>query len=140
MQTINGIRFSNDNYDTLQFDPTRDVRRCARGATFCERIENYPSDEFQLILSEENKYAELFGSDLVVNTITIGSRFGDDDIQFPEETLSSRFGGDEDEEEQLCPSHVRLIYPQAGLTRDNTWRYIVNQSNYTQGVRVDECM
>lgn len=45
-----------------------------------------------------------------------------------------------DEEESLCRSQERLIYPQAGLTQDNNWMYIINQKNYTQGVRVDECM
>lgn len=86
-------------------------------------MENYPTTEVGTILHEANKYSELFGSDMV-NTITIGSRFGED----------------EEDEEQLCASRVRLVYPQAGLTRDNTWRYIVNQQNYTQGIRVDECV
>ncbi len=122
VHTVNDVRFHYEDYDYPLFDPSDDVRKCAEDATFCERIDNYPSTEFKSILSEAaDKYTELFGSDLL-NTISIGNRFG------------------EDEEEQLCASQVRLVYPQAGLTRDNTWRYIVNQSNYTQGVRVEECM
>ncbi|KAG4068441.1 hypothetical protein HA402_004781 [Bradysia odoriphaga] len=122
MQAYTGVRFRDEDYDASGFDPSEDVHKCAKGSTFCEKIENYPSTEVTSILSETNKYSELFGSDSV-NTMTIGNRFGE-----------------EDDEEQLCASQIRLVYPQAGLTRDNTWRYIVNQQNYTQGIRVDECV
>lgn len=124
IQTYTDVRFQDDDYDSSLFDPSGDATKCSKGSTFCEQIDNYPSTEFKSILNEANKYAELFGSDLV-NTVSIGNRFGE---------------VEEEEEEQLCASQVRLVYPQAGLTQDNTWRYIVNHRNYTQGVRVEECV
>lgn len=122
IQTITDIRFHDEDYDSSLFDPSDEADRCSKGSTFCERIDNYPTTEFKSILKEGNKYDELFGSDLV-NPISIGNRFGE-----------------VEDEEQLCASQIRLVYPQAGVNQDNTWRYIVNQSNYTQGVRVEECM
>lgn len=119
IQTYENIRFIDDEDDASLYDPSDEANKCARGSTFCERVDNYPSAEFNSILKEANKY--IFGTDLVAQ-ISIGNRFG----------------GVEDEE-RLCSSHKRLVYPRVGLTRDNTWRYIVNQSNYTQGVLVEEC-
>lgn len=96
---------------------------CAKGSTFCEWIDGYPSAYVDLILQKDaHKYEELFGADLVIPN-----------------TILNRYDGF-DVEQSLCRSQERLIYPQAGLTLDNTWMYIVNQKNYTQGVRVDECM
>lgn len=106
------------------FDPSDEATICSKGSTFCENLENYPTTEIKTILKEANKFEELFGSDFV-NPVSIGNRFGEDEDEY---------------EEPLCASQVRLVYPQVGLTKDNTWRYIVNQSNYTQGVRVEECM
>ncbi|XP_037028969.1 protein spaetzle-like [Bradysia coprophila] len=99
------------------------VPKCAQGSTFCEAIDDYPSAYVDLILEKDaHKYEELFGADLVMP-----------------DTILNRFDGF-DVEESLCRSQERLIYPRAGLTQDNTWMYIVNQNNYTQGVRVDECI
>lgn len=129
MKTYSGVRFRDEDYDSSGFDPSADANRCAKGSTFCERIENYPSTEVTSLMTEEdNKYSELFGSDLL-NTISDGNEL----------SIGIRFGDDENEE-QLCTSQVRLVFPQAGLTKDDTWRYIVNHQNYTQGVRVDECV
>lgn len=97
--------------------------KCAKGSTFCESIDDYPTAYVDLILDQNaHKYEELFGVDLVMPDMIL-----------------NRYDGF-DEEESLCRSQERLIYPQAGLTQDNTWMYIINQKNYTQGVRVDECM
>lgn len=93
--------------------------KCAK--TFCEKIDNYPTARVDLVLKENaHKYEELFGADMI------------------EANIANRNSGDD--EETLCKSHERIIHPQAGLTQDNTWMYIVNQKNYTQGVRVEECM
>lgn len=115
------IRFDYED-EAAFFDPGEKALNCAKETTFCERIENYPTAEVDSMLQENSgQYKELFGTDVVPSFI------------------GSRFDGEE-EEEALCASRIRLIFPRAGLSVDNTWRFIVNQSNYTQGVRVDECM
>lgn len=114
------IRFNYSDEEEASFNPEKQAVQCAKETTFCEQIKNYPTDKVDLSLKENSQqYKELFGTDVTPNA------------------LSSRF---DEGEEPLCASTVRLIFPRAGLTADNTWRYIVNQSNYTQGVRVDECM
>lgn len=116
------IRFDYGD-EEASFDPGEKAVKCAKETTFCERIENYPTDEVDLILQESShQYKELFVTDITPNFI------------------SNRFDGEEEEEEPLCASRTKLIFPRAGLSVDNTWRFIVNQSNYTQGVRIDECM
>ena len=71
---------------------------------------------------DASRYSELFGDDIV----TING-----------DALTQRI--DVPGEESLCPSRERLIHPQLGET-DNGWMYIVNHDNYTQGVRVEECL
>lgn len=108
------------------FVPTRGTLepKCAKGSTFCEQIDDYPAARVDLVLKENaHKYEELFGADMVI----------------PDSQIVNRYNGI-DEEEELCRSQERIIHPQAGLTQDNTWMYIVNQKNYTQGVRVEECL
>ncbi|KAJ6637870.1 Protein spaetzle [Pseudolycoriella hygida] len=93
---------------------------CAKESTVCELIDNYPTAHVDQVLKKSaHKYEDLFGSDVVITDI------------------ANRNNGID--EETLCSSQERLIYPQAGLTKLNNWMYIVNQKNYTQGVRVEEC-
>ncbi|XP_037921156.1 protein spaetzle-like isoform X2 [Hermetia illucens] len=91
---------------------------------FCTYVENYPTELLQSYLeTQQNKFEEIFGDDLVPP---------------PSINLTQRI--DAPGEEPMCASVERLIYPQAGFTRDNSWSIIVNQPNYTQGVRVEECV
>lgn len=102
------------------------VPKCAKGSTFCEKIENYPTGHVDSVLKgNAHKYEELFGADIIDEDNTI---------------IANRNTGFEEEEETLCKSQERVIHPQAGQRPDKSWLYIVNQSNYTQGVRVEECM
>lgn len=97
--------------------------KCAKGATFCEKLDDYPTARVDFVLKDNaDKYKELFGTDMVMADAQIVNRYNGID-----------------EEESLCKSQERIIHPQAGLNIDNTWMYIVNQKNYTQGVRVEEC-
>ncbi|XP_037028966.1 protein spaetzle-like isoform X2 [Bradysia coprophila] len=120
------IRFPEEEMSQTSFVPSPGASepKCAKGSTFCEAIDNYPTARVDLLLKEHaHKYEELFGADMIEG----GSN------------IANRYNGIE-EEESLCKSQERIIHPQAGLTQDNTWMYIVNQKNYTQGVRVEECI
>lgn len=44
-----------------------------------------------------------------------------------------------DDEQYLCNSHVRLLYPKSGLKVDSTWQYIVNTEDFKQGILIEEC-
>ncbi|KAJ6623778.1 Protein spaetzle [Pseudolycoriella hygida] len=119
------VRFVYDEHISdrrLSFVPEKETIRCAKGSTFCEQVADYPASEVDVILKKDShRYEELFGEELT--PIVIANRFGE-----------------EEEEEQICASSTRLIFPRMGLNIDNTWRYIVNQKNYKQGIRIDECM
>lgn len=88
-------------------------------ATYCENVQDYPAAYIEsMINADPVKFNELFGSDEV--------------------SLQERFSP-ENNERPLCSSRETIIYPKSGLTRQNTWMYIVNFKNYVQGIRVEIC-
>ena len=87
------------------------------GDTYCTNFPNYPSDVIASLNTELLKFAYIFGDDF-------------------EDTVSLRFDADES---GLCQSRRRLIHPQRGQTRQNTWLTIVNDEKYRQGITVEEC-
>lgn len=90
------------------------------GEYYCTEVQNYPSERVEIaIQSEIEKYEQVFGEDLIT----------------PPDIADRIHVG----EETLCSSSEELIYPQAGLTKDNNWNFIVNQKNYTQGIRIEKC-
>merc|ERR1711971_977883 len=42
-------------------------------------------------------------------------------------------------EDQLCSSRKKVIFPQKALNSQNKWMFVVNVGNFTQSVEVDEC-
>ncbi|KAK3914915.1 Protein spaetzle [Frankliniella fusca] len=100
-----------------KFDPPP----CARGSTFCTDIDNYPENYLQSMLrSALVPYKEYFGKD----EIPIGN-------------ISQRI--DSNEGTPLCPYQEQVVYPKVAKNKEDKWRYIVNQDNYVQGVRVEYC-
>lgn len=102
--------------------PTDPSLHCSRNSTtFCEDVEDYPAEKVDAFLTKfKSQYDDLFGEDMIVSD------------------LSQRINGIH-EEESLCNSIEKIIYPKVGLTIDNDWKYIVNQKNSTQGVRIELC-
>ncbi|KAJ8911517.1 hypothetical protein NQ315_012489 [Exocentrus adspersus] len=95
--------------------------KCANGATFCESYDSYPYYHLKDILREHTVNKEFF--------------FGEDEI-----SLEKRIGSGE--ETYLCGSIDRIIFPKIGKTKNNEWKYIVNQGKddgFIQGVRAETC-
>lgn len=91
---------------------------------FCTNLRNYP-ERSHLEQIIKKKFANLeifFGEDLVLP-----------------QNISQRMNN-EPNEEFLCRSRTRVIYPEAGLNKDYSWLVIVNIPNYKQGIRIEECM
>lgn len=42
--------------------------------------------------------------------------------------------------EALCLSIERVVYPKSGETINKNWLFIVNEQNFTQGVRIETCV
>ncbi|XP_055389809.1 protein spaetzle-like [Condylostylus longicornis] len=94
-------------------------------SSFCTQVDNYPIDDvIKAIQEDSTKFEAVFGEDSLPEIPTEISQRIDPD-----------FG-----EETLCQSVERLIFPQAGMTKDNNWSFIINHENYTQGIRIEECL
>lgn len=58
------VRFDYEDAEA-SFHPGEAAIKCAEETTFCERIENYPIDEVDLLLKENShQYRELFVTDV----------------------------------------------------------------------------
>ncbi|XP_022911378.2 protein spaetzle-like [Onthophagus taurus] len=96
---------------------------CAKGSTYCEKIDGYPSDLVERMLQVPSPLENLFGID-----------DGPDEI-------ANRLGDDEDV--SLCQTVDRMIFPKIAKTKSNKWKYIINQDGsdkYVQGIRVESCL
>lgn len=95
--------------------------RCANGGTFCTEVDNYPVNVVEIVIKTDvKKYEGLFGDDLV-SSLNISERF------------------DPGEEEVLCKSEEKLIYPKLAKSNNDTWLYIINHNEYRQGIRIEMC-
>lgn len=65
-----------------------------------------------------HKFADVFGNDLTKDDV--GFRMGFDD-------------------EELCVTYEKVIYPTAGKRRDGSDAFILNTDSHHQGVRVSMC-
>ncbi|KAK9679008.1 Spaetzle [Popillia japonica] len=118
---------SEENEDEDLLVPTPFVRgrpSCARnGQNFCENIDTYPHRKLQRLLQRNASLGTLFGVD-----------------EAPDEFVN-RDGVEEDR--FLCESEQKLIFPKVGKTKQNKWKYIVNQGDssggYVQGVLIRTC-
>ncbi|KAI4460182.1 hypothetical protein MML48_6g00008559 [Holotrichia oblita] len=115
----------NEDEDLLAPQPFfRGRPSCARnGQNFCEHIDTYPHTKLQKLLQKDTALNQLFGVD-----------------QAPDEFVN-RDGVEEDK--FLCDSEQKLIFPKVGKTKENKWKYIVNQGDssgrYVQGVLIRTC-
>lgn len=83
---------------------------------FCERVgqNQYPTQHVKAILQKNaDRYASFF------NNITVRNNF-------PEPI-------------NLCDTYSRRIYPQIAMNIDSDWRFIINQPEYRQSIRVELC-
>lgn len=97
---------------------------CAKaGQTYCEDVNDYPTERLQSILHQDigADQRSLFAKDAVTP------------FEVKKRTDSSA------EDITYCNSNTVVIYPKMALSVDNYWSFIVNQDNFTQGVRVELC-
>lgn len=94
---------------------------CKDGSTICQNADDYPSEYVDQIVATNlgYQYADVFGDDIVPEVV---------------QRVDYR------DEEPLCQSKEIVIYPKVGQTKDNTWAYIINNANFSQGVRVEQCL
>merc|ERR1712037_13845 len=93
-------------------------------STFCDRTRDYPT---QRVLQELLQRREVSGQ--LFNAV-----FNSECKKF--EANTRQFNINED---QLCSSRKKVIFPQKALNSQNKWMFVVNVGNFTQSVEVDEC-
>lgn len=103
---------------------TVNVNDCLeKGKSFCTKVRNYPDlRHLEHIIKLQLPEVELFLSE---------------DITLPQ-NITQRMNIDP-YEESLCKSREKIIYPEAGETTSSNWSFILNNQNYKQGVRIEEC-
>lgn len=97
------------------------VNKCAeKNLTFCTKDDDYPIEYIsQLLKQYAHEYDDAFSSDLTTN-----------DVVFRIGTI---------DEDYLCDSFEKVIYPTSGKGKNGTEQYIFNTDDHRQGVRVSLC-
>ncbi|XP_050300154.1 protein spaetzle-like [Anthonomus grandis grandis] len=94
----------------------------SEGLPFCEEVETYPYTHIKRVLQRNTILKSLFGQD---EAPEIASRLGDEDEKF------------------VCRSVKQTIFPKMGETKNNKWKFIINQGDdeegFVQGVQVEIC-
>ncbi|KAJ4443404.1 hypothetical protein ANN_05072 [Periplaneta americana] len=93
--------------------------KCVNEYDFCESVNGYPRDYLKKVLENDvgaSIYQQFFGSDL----LDVGPRFGE-------------------EETSLCPSVEEIVFPKVAQNKDAKWRYVINEEDYVQGIRIEKC-
>lgn len=89
-----------------------------KGSTFCVNVPNYPTDFVNKAIMNDKKLQNYENVDVLDS---ISQRAGDVDAH------------------RLCRAKEQVIYPQSAETINKDWLYILNQQNFSQGVRVELC-
>ncbi|XP_060647881.1 protein spaetzle isoform X8 [Drosophila nasuta] len=85
--------------------------------SFCTKVHNYPDlSGLKGVLA--NRFANFFSDE--PQPTDVGLRINDD-------------------EQYLCNSHVRYLYPKLGQRLDLSWQIIVNTDDFKQGILIEEC-
>ncbi|XP_051862717.1 protein spaetzle isoform X5 [Drosophila albomicans] len=85
--------------------------------SFCTKVHNYPDlSGLKVVLA--NRFANFFSDE--PQPTDVGLRINDD-------------------EQYLCNSHVRYLYPKLGQRLDLSWQIIVNTDDFKQGILIEEC-
>ncbi|XP_078039387.1 protein spaetzle isoform X2 [Augochlora pura] len=112
------------NYDEMQSDGKivfpdmiSHVPVC-KGATYCEKVNNYPEHIVTEAIQRNGSLRYLASVD-----------------EMP--AIEQRFN--ENDDVPLCVTTEQVIYPQTAENKDNQWKYIANQDNFKQGVRIEKC-
>ncbi|KAI4502163.1 hypothetical protein M0802_002845 [Mischocyttarus mexicanus] len=112
--------FPTDNIpytDSVSSISSRIMAPICHGSTFCERVLNYPEEIINNAIQQNSSIQFLATTDVIPDVV---KRIGLDDTP-------------------LCSSTEQIIYPRSAENKNKEWFLIVNQDNFKQGVRIEEC-
>lgn len=106
----------------------QEILKCSLNESFCIKIDNYPrQDLFNLFRTSKFMSTSYFGTDTVNEINDLETRLSNSNLQ------------------PFCESKEDVIFPEAGITKNNEWRYIIQDPNndntsFKQGIRVEKCI
>ncbi|XP_060855070.1 uncharacterized protein LOC132932721 isoform X2 [Metopolophium dirhodum] len=107
------------------------IEKCSLNETFCIKVENYPREDLYKIF-RTSKFAS-------TSYHYVDAK---DEVNDFETRILSDVGL-----QSFCQSRTEVIYPEAGLTSKNEWRYIVqapaingSEIFIKQGILVEKCI
>lgn len=97
------------------------MNECAENnQSYCTKNDNYPIEYVSRLLKQyAHEYDDAFSSDLTTN-----------DVVFRIDVM---------DEDYLCDSFEKVIYPTSGKRKDGAELYIFNTDDHRQGIRVSLC-
>lgn len=127
------IVFPNSMNEKMQslnkFVPEQQViEKCSLNESFCIKVDNYPRQElFNIFRTSKYMSTSYFGTDTVNEINDLETRLSNSNLQ------------------PFCESKEDVIFPEAGMTKNNEWRYIIQDPNndntsFKQGIRVEKCI
>ncbi|XP_065225230.1 uncharacterized protein LOC135849025 isoform X4 [Planococcus citri] len=112
--------------DEIALDP-RDMKKCQQNFRDCEKLNYYPTNVVEKLLSEGK-----INKNLLFN----------ENIKFEINTRLEGSGDDGSGKKQFCSYKEDIMYPDAGKNKDGEYRFIVQLPKYniTQGIRTETCV
>nr|XP_012148950.1 PREDICTED: protein spaetzle-like isoform X1 [Megachile rotundata] len=107
----------------IKFVFPEDIKRvpACKNSTYCETVSSYPADLVNRAIQRNESIKYLESVD-VIDLSPVEERIGQmDDIP-------------------LCTSSEHVIFPQSAQNKNKEWKFVANQENFKQGVRVETCM
>ncbi|XP_034939059.1 protein spaetzle-like isoform X2 [Chelonus insularis] len=101
--------------------PPRSVPVC-KNSTFCEQAQEYPKDYLKIALRMNPDLKYLASVDEPVERTEIDQRI------------------DATTDDSLCLARENVVFPKSAENKQRQWRYIVNDDDFLQGVRIETCM
>lgn len=57
-----------------------------------------------------------------------------DDISMLDQRIDSA------DDEALCSSEEKIVYPRSTQDKTDQWRFVINQDGFQQGIRTERCL
>ncbi|XP_033331476.1 protein spaetzle [Megalopta genalis] len=89
-----------------------------KGSTYCEKVDGYP---------------EHVVTQAIQRNVSLRYLASVDEMPQIQERLNAN------DDTPLCVATEQVIYPQTAENKENQWKYIANQDNFKQGVRIEKC-
>ncbi|XP_048263905.1 protein spaetzle isoform X2 [Bombus terrestris] len=114
------IAFLDDHAASIQPRVGSVIPSC-KGQSYCEDVPNYPTNLVKDIIARNPHLVNYSSVDMI-------------------DMLKPRLGEDSVETESFCASSEHVVLPKTAENMNNEWKYILNNEELKQGVRIEKCI